>query len=312
MDKEIGNIAIIGGGPAGLTAGIYAARAFAKPVIFMGPEPGGQLTKTTIIENYPGFPNGIQAPVLMEDFKKQAENFGASIRNETIISVDFSSWPFLIKSDTGKEEYYYSIIIATGASPKYLGLPEEEKFKGRGLSTCAICDGFFYKGKKVAVIGGGDSACEEALYLSNLTNEVYMILRRNVFRASPIMQKRVLSKNNIKIIYENIVEKILGDELVEKIILKNTQNGSRSELKIDGVFLAIGHKPNSEIFKKWIKTDQEGYILIQNGSTKTNVEGIFACGDVVDKKYRQAITAAGLGCMASIDAIRFLQQKGIL
>lgn len=310
--KEPGLLAIIGGGPAGYTAALYAARADVIPHVFLGPQPGGQLMLTTEVENYPGYPDGVMGPQMMEDFKRQAERFGAIMRHETIVKVDFGESPFTLYTDTGKAEKYHAVIIATGASARWLGLPEEERLRGRGVSSCATCDGFFFKGKVVGVVGGGDTACEEALYLSKLCKKVFMFLRRDVFRASAIMQKRVKEKPNIEIIYNVVVNSIYGEEQVEGVQLKSTVDGSLQDIKLDGLFVAIGHKPNSEIFKEWLEMDEEGYIIVKPWSTHTNIEGVFACGDVIDRRYRQAVTAAGTGCMAALDARDYLSEKGLI
>ncbi len=295
---------IIGSGPAGYTAAIYMSRANMAPVVYTGLQPGGQLTTTTEIENFPGYPQGVTGQVMMADLHAQAQRFGADIRFGYVSSVDFSQKPFQIVVDG---EYYIeaeTVIIATGATAKYLGLPSEEQFKGSGVSACATCDGFFYKGKDVAVVGGGDTACEEATYLAGLCRKVYMIVRRNVFRASKAMQEKVFNTPNIEICWESQTKEVLGGKTVSGVLL-TTKEGDK-KLDIDGFFLAIGHHPNSELFKPWIETDENGYIKTIPGTPKTNVEGIFACGDVQDPIYRQAVTAAGSGCMAAIEAERYL------
>jgi len=300
---------IIGSGPAGFTAAIYAARANIRPVLYEGLQPGGQLTTTTEVENYPGYPDGITGPVMMEEFKKQALRFGADIRWGVITKVDLKSYPFRIKTDDDKKLVADSLIIATGATAKYLGLESEQKFMGYGVSACATCDGFFYKGQDVAVVGGGDSACEEALYLSGLCRKVYMIHRRDELRASKIMQERVMKKENIEILWSHLPKEVIGSQNVEGAILTNLKTGQELKLDVQGFFLAIGHQPNSEIFKPYLETDDVGYIRTKPGTGMTSVEGVFACGDVQDPHYRQAITAAGSGCIAAIDAERWLRGK---
>jgi len=312
MKDGVGKLAIIGGGPAGYTAAIYAGRADLSPVVFLGPEPGGQLMLTTEVENFPGYPNGVLGPDMMEDFKKQAVKYGAILRYETIVKVDFSDSPFTLWTDTGKEERYHAVIVATGASAKWLGLPDEQRLRGKGVSACAVCDGFFFKGGVVGVVGGGDTACEEALYLSKICKKVYMFLRRDVFRASPIMQKRVKETKNIEIMYNVVVDKIMGEEKVEGVLLRNTNNGTTKEISLDGLFIAIGHTPNSQIFKGWLDMDELGYIKTAPWRTHTNIPGVFACGDVIDRRYRQAVTAAGTGCMAALDAQEYLSEKGVI
>jgi len=306
---------IIGSGPAGLTAAIYAARANLKPIVYEGIEPGGQLTTTTEVENFPGYPEGVSGIKMMEDFKKQALRFGADCRYGTVTSVDFSKPPYKLIIDNEKIITADSVIIATGAKAKYLGLESEKKFVGYGVSACATCDGFFYKDKIVAVVGGGDSACEEALYLAGLANKVYMIVRKNYLRASKIMQERVMKHPKIEILFEHTTKELRGDKVLEEVVLikrKGQPDETEIILKVDGFFLAIGHTPNSEVFKPYIETDENGYIKTIPGTSKTNIPGIFACGDVQDPVYRQAITAAGSGCMAAIDAERYLSEKGII
>ncbi|NOY38229.1 MAG: thioredoxin-disulfide reductase [Chlorobi bacterium] len=303
---------IIGSGPAGYTAAIYAARANMQPVMYQGMEPGGQLTTTTEVENYPGYPEGVSGPVMMEDFKKQAERFDADIRWGMATAVDFSNLPHKVTIDDKNVIEADTVIIATGATAKYLGIEAEKKYAGGGVSACATCDGFFYKGKDVAVVGGGDTACEEALYLAGLCHKVYMIVRKPFLRASKIMQKRVLNTPNIEVLFEHNTKDLFGDGVVEgAILLKKMGTPEEEEVKIniDGFFLAIGHKPNSEIFKGSLEMDEVGYIKTMPGTSKTNVEGVFACGDVQDKVYRQAVTAAGTGCMAAIDAERYWSEK---
>lgn len=302
---------IIGSGPAGYTAAIYAARANLKPVMYTGMEPGGQLMTTNDVENFPGYPDGIMGPQMMEDLKKQAERFGTDIRIGIATSVDFSSYPFKVVIDEEKEVIAESIIISTGASAKWLGIPSEKRLNGGGVSACAVCDGFFYKGKDVAIVGAGDTACEEALYLSKLTSKVHMIVRNDQMRASKIMQERVKKTSNILIHWNSETDEILGDSVVTGVRIKNVITTETIEVPIEGFFVAIGHKPNSDIFKKYLKLDEQGYIVTTPGTTKTNFEGVFACGDVQDKNFRQAITAAGTGCMAALEAERFLATKEV-
>ncbi|HNW96862.1 MAG TPA: thioredoxin-disulfide reductase [Bacteroidales bacterium] len=302
---------IIGSGPAGYTAAIYTSRADLKPILYQGIQPGGQLTITTEVENFPGYPQGITGPDMMEDLKKQAERFGADIRWGSVTKVDFSKRPFIINTDDEKEIHADTVIIATGASAKWLGIPSENKFGGYGVSACATCDGFFYKGKVVAVVGGGDTACEEATYLSNLCKKVFLIHRRNELRASKAMQNKVLTTANIEVIWNSIPYEIVGTEdgfskAVNGVILKNTITGEEKKIDVDGVFVAIGHKPNSDLFEGHVELHENGYIKTEPGSTRTSVEGIFAAGDIQDFTFRQAVTAAGSGCMAAIEAERFL------
>jgi thioredoxin reductase (NADPH) len=302
---------IIGSGPAGYTAAIYAARANLSPVIIQGMEPGGQLTTTTEVENFPGYPQGITGPTMMEDLKAQAERFGTEVRWGEVTKVDFSKRPFKVVVDDSKQIEAEAVIIATGATAKYLGIESEQKFRGSGVSACATCDGFFYKGKDVAVVGGGDTACEEASYLANLCKKVYIIVRKNYLRASKAMQERILNTPNIEVLFEHTTKEITGDSVVTGVTLVKRM-GEKDEqevkIKIDGFFLGIGHSPNSKVFKDYIKTDEVGYIQTIPGSAKTNIEGVYACGDVQDSIYRQAITAAGSGCMAALDAERFLAE----
>lgn len=295
---------IIGSGPAGYTAAIYAARANMNPVIIQGMEPGGQLTTTTDVENFPGYPDGIMGPEMMEDFKKQAERFGTEIRWGLATKVDLSKRPFRVIIDEEKQIDAETLIIATGATAKYLGLDSEEKFKGFGVSACATCDGFFYRGKDVAVVGGGDTAAEEAVYLAGLCRKVYLIVRRDELRASAAMQKKVVTTPNIEVLWKHQTKEITGDQVVTGATLIN--EGKEVKIAIDGFFVAIGHTPNSSIFADYLETDEVGYIQTIPGTSKTNVPGVFACGDVQDSHYRQAITAAGSGCMAALDAERFL------
>lgn len=298
---------IIGSGPAGYTAAIYAARADLKPVLYQGLQPGGQLTITTEVENYPGYPNGRSGPEMMEDFRKQAERFEADIRFGIIAEVDFSKRPFIAKADDGKILEADTVIISTGASARWLGLESEKKYNGYGVSACATCDGFFYRGKVVAVVGGGDTAAEEATYLAKLCKKVYLIHRRDELRASKAMQARVFRTPNIEPVWNHTVQEILGDgKVVNGILLRNVIDGSTKKIDLDGVFIAIGHTPNSEIFKGQVEMDENGYIKTIPGTTRTNIEGVFAAGDVQDHVYRQAITAAGTGCMAAIEAERWL------
>lgn len=302
---------IIGSGPAGYTAAIYAARADMKPLLYEGMQPGGQLTITTEVENYPGYPDGIKGPEMMELFKKQAERLGADIRFGMVTSVDLKANPKIAVIDESKEISADTIIIATGASAKWLGLPSEEKFKmnAGGVSACAVCDGFFFRGREVAIVGGGDTACEEASYLAKLCKKVYMIVRKDHFRASKAMQHRVENTPNIEILYNTETEEILGDAMVSGMRVVNNQTGVRREIPIEGFFVAIGHTPNTKIFEGQLELDEQGYIKTTPGSSRTNIEGVFASGDAQDKIYRQAVTAAGTGCMAALDAERYLAAK---
>jgi thioredoxin reductase (NADPH) len=300
---------IIGSGPAGYTAAIYAARANLKPVMYQGMEPGGQLMTTNDVENFPGYPQGIMGPHMMEDLKKQAERFGTDIRMGMATSVDFSGYPFKVTIDEQTELLAESVIISTGATAKWLGIPSEKRLNGGGVSACAVCDGFFYRGREVAIVGAGDTACEEALYLSKLATQVHMIVRKDRMRASKIMQDRVAKTPNIHIYYNSETEEILGDAVVTGVRIKNNATSEVKEIPIEGFFVAIGHKPNADIFKDYITLDDQGYIVTVPGTAKTNIEGVFACGDVQDKNYRQAITAAGTGCMAALEAERFLAAK---
>ena len=310
MEIERIKCLIIGSGPAGYTAAIYASRANLNPVVYEGGQPGGQLTTTTEIDNFPGYPEGITGNELMEDLKKQAQRFGTEVRYGVVTKVDFSKRPFALEVDSEKKIEADTVIIATGATAKYLGLPSEEKFRGQGVSACATCDGFFYRKKDVAVVGGGDTACEEATYLASLCNKVYLIVRRDVLRASKAMQERVLNTPNIEVLWNTNTKEILGDDFgVTGAALVNNKTGEESEIKIHGFFLAIGHHPNSEVFKEFIETNNEGYIITEGKSQKTNVPGVFAAGDVQDPTYRQAIAAAGSGCRAAMDAEKFLQEN---
>ena len=297
---------IIGGGPAGYTAAIYASRAGLNPVLYEGMEPGGQLTTTTVVENFPGFPQGVDANQLMGDMRAQAERFGADIRRGTITSVDFSNRPFRLVVDGETEIEAKAVIIATGAAAKYLGLPSERKFRGMGVSACATCDGFFYRKKDVAVVGGGDTACEEATYLANICRKVYMIVRRDVFRASLAMQERVKNTPNIEILWNCNTQEVLGDDSGVTGVRIARNDGKVFDISVDGFFLAIGHHPNSDVFKEFIDTDENGYIITSGKSSKTNVEGVFAAGDVQDPSFRQAVTAAASGCKAALEVEKFL------
>lgn len=298
---------IIGSGPAGYTAGIYASRANLHPVLYTGLQMGGQLTITTEIENFPGHPNGIQGPRLMADIEAQARRLGTDIRLGIVDKVDFSERPFKVYPDDGKTILADTVIIATGATARYLGLESEEKYKGMGVSACATCDGFFYRGRNVAVVGGGDTAAEEAVYLSGLCNKVYLIHRRDELRASKAMQEKVLSTPNIQMMWSHVPKEILGDDSgVTGVLLNNLKTGEETELSIDGFFVAIGHHPNTEVFTDFINCDNNGYIITEPGTTKTNIPGVFAAGDVQDTRFRQAITAASSGCMAALECEKFL------
>ncbi len=310
MEEEKVKVLIIGSGPAGYTAAIYAARAGLSPILYTGGQPGGQLTTTNDVENFPGYPEGINGPQMMMDLQKQAERFGTKVNFGLVTSVDFSTYPLKVVVDEKDTILAESVIIATGATAKYLGLPSEETYANRGVSACAVCDGYFYRGKEVAVVGAGDSAAEEATYLSKLCTKVHLIVRRDEMRASKIMQQRVLNTPNIEIHWNSETDEILGDENgVSGVRLRNTKTAEKSEIKVQGFFLAIGHKPNTDIFRGQLDMDESGYLKVQPGSTLTNVEGVFAVGDVADKTYRQAITAAGSGCMGALDAEKFLAAK---
>jgi thioredoxin reductase (NADPH) len=305
---------IIGSGPAGYTAAIYASRANLFPIVYQGMQPGGQLTQTTEVENFPGYVDGIQGPAMMEEFQKQAERMGADVRWGVVTEADFSKRPFKIKTDDGKSFEAEAVIIATGASAKWLGLESETKFNGAGVSACATCDGFFYKGKDVAVVGGGDTAAEDALYLANMASKVYMIVRRDELRASKVMQQRVLDNPNIEVLWNHVTKEIVGTEqgfmkAVTGAILTNVKTGEEKKIDLEGFFVAIGHHPNTDLFKGQITLDDLGYIETIPGSTKTNIDGVFAAGDVQDHTFRQAITAAGSGCMAAIETERYLQAQ---
>jgi thioredoxin reductase (NADPH) len=312
MESEKIHCLIIGSGPAGYTAAIYAARANMKPVLYQGIQPGGQLTITTEVENYPGYPEGVQGPEMMVDFEKQAVRMGADIRFGLATKVDFSAPPFKVWIDEEKLVEADSVIIATGASAKWLGLPSEERLNGFGVSACAVCDGFFFRGKEVAIVGAGDTAAEEALYLSKLCTTVHMFIRRGEMRASKVMQERVQRTPNIKVYWNTATDEILGENKVESVRIKNLKTGELQTIPISGFFVAIGHQPNSDIFKGWLEMDEAGYLKTIPGTSKTNIEGVFAAGDVQDKIYRQAVTAAGSGCMAALDAERYLSAKGLV
>ncbi len=309
---EVHKCIIIGSGPAGYTAAIYAARANMEPVLFTGEEPGGQLMITTDVENYPGYPDGVMGPQMMDDFRKQAQRFGTEVIYQKIVKTDFTGPIHKIWSEDGSEYHAHSMIISTGASAKWLGLESEKRLANKGVSACAVCDGFFYKGLEVAVVGGGDTACEESVYLSKLCPTVHMLVRRDEMRASKIMQERVMKQENIKVYWNTEADEILGEEEVEAVRIINNQTEELSEIPIKGFFVAIGHKPNTGIFKDFIDMDEAGYIQTKKGTTFTNVPGVFASGDAQDKIYRQAVTAAGTGCMAALDAERYLTEKEII
>jgi thioredoxin reductase (NADPH) len=311
MTDTIKDTIIIGSGPAGYTAAIYAARANMNPVMFTGMEPGGQLTTTTDVENFPGYPDGVMGPEMMEQFKKQAERFGTEIHIDYVTEVQFGKKAgdvHTVKTGLGKEVSAKSIIISTGATAKYLGLEDEGKYMGSGVSACATCDGFFYKNMPVVVVGGGDTAAEEATYLAKLCSQVYMLIRRDELRASKVMQERVFETPNIKVLFHHELIGISGDKVVQKAHIINNQTQEKSELDVDGVFIAIGHKPNTDLFKDLLDMDETGYLITQSKTTKTNIPGVFAAGDVQDNVYRQAVTAAGTGCMAALDAERYVAE----
>jgi len=310
METEKVSILIIGSGPAGYTAAIYAARANMKPLLYQGIQPGGQLTITTEVENYPGFPDGIQGPEMMINFEKQAARMGTDIRYGLATKVDFSSEVKKVWIDDEKVIEANAVIISTGASAKWLGIPSEERLNGFGVSACAVCDGFFFKGKEVAIVGAGDTAAEEAHYLSKMCTKVHMIVRKDKMRASKIMQDRVLNTPNIKVYFNTETDEILGEKTVQAVRVKNNITNELLEIPVSAFFVAIGHQPNSDIFKGFLEMDETGYIITQPGTTKTNIDGVFAAGDVQDKNYRQAVTAAGSGCMAALDAERYLTSKG--
>ena len=305
------NTIIIGSGPAGYTAAIYAARADLNPIIYTGLEPGGQLTTTTEVDNFPGYPNGVDGPTMMNELKEQAERFGTKVEIDFISKVDFSKERggiHKLYTQNGDEIRSKTVIISTGASAKYLGLPSEKRLIGGGVSACAVCDGFFYKNQDVAIVGGGDTAIEEATYLAKICNKVTMLVRKDHFRASKAMQNRLANFDNIEVLFNHEIEEVIGESVVEGIKIKNNLNSEVSILKITGLFIAIGHTPNTDIFKGLVEMDDGGYIITDKASTKTNIHGVFAAGDVQDKDYRQAITAAGTGCMAALDAERYLQE----
>jgi thioredoxin reductase (NADPH) len=306
MNAEHVKCLIIGSGPAGYTAAIYAARANMSPVMYQGPQPGGQLTITTEVDNFPGYPDGVQGPQLMQDLEAQARRFGTDIRYGMVTKVDFSGHPHRVIVDDQHEVTADAVIISTGASAKWLGLPSEMRLNGRGVSACAVCDGFFFRGQDVAIVGAGDTAAEEASYLANLCRKVYMLVRRDEMRASRFMQQRVRTAPNIEILYNTETEEILGEDEVTGARVKNAVTGETSVLDVTGFFVAIGHKPNTDIFQDYLELDEHGYIQTEKGSTRTRVNGVFACGDAQDNIYRQAITAAGTGCMAALDAERYL------
>ncbi|RMH73860.1 MAG: thioredoxin-disulfide reductase [Gemmatimonadetes bacterium] len=306
---DIRNVIIIGAGAAGWTAAIYTARANLKPLVFEGMQPGGQLTITTDVENYPGFENGIMGPEMMEKFKKQALRFGTESIFGEVTAVDFSQRPFKISADDGNDYFAKAVIVATGATAKLLGLESEKRLMGFGVSACATCDGAFFRDKAVIVVGGGDTAMEEATFLTRFASKVYVVHRRNELRASKIMQERAMKNEKIEFIWDTVIDEILGEKNVTGVRLKNVKTNETREMPIDGVFMAIGHKPNTDLFKGILDMDEVGYLITQPKSTKTNIEGVFACGDVQDSYYRQAITAAGTGCMAAIDAERWLESQ---
>ncbi|WP_343306444.1 thioredoxin-disulfide reductase [Chitinophaga niabensis] len=308
--QEHVHVLIIGSGPAGYTAAIYAARANLKPVLYQGIQPGGQLTITTEVENYPGYPEGIQGPEMMVDFEKQASRMGADIRYGLATAVDFSSQPYKVEIDEEKTITADAIIIATGASAKWLGLPSEQRLNGSGVSACAVCDGFFFRGKEAAIVGAGDTAAEEALYLSKICSNVHMLVRKNEMRASKVMQDRVLKTSNIMVYWNSETLEVTGENKVDGVRIQNTVTKEEKTIPVSAFFVAIGHQPNSGIFANKLEMDDQGYIKTIPGTSRTSVEGVFACGDVQDKVYRQAVTAAGSGCMAALDAERYLSAKG--
>lgn len=303
------SVVIVGTGPAGLTAALYTARANLDPVVFQGPAPGGQLITTTDVENFPGFPDGIMGPEMMQKFEAQATRFGADLRYGTVTSVDFSERPFKLVVDEETPVLADTVIISTGASAMYLGLESEKRLLGHGVSACATCDGAFFRDQEVAIVGGGDTAMEEALFLTRFSSRVHVIHRRDELRASKIMQERVLTNDKIDIVWNSVVEDVLGDTEVSGLVLRDTVTGETSELEVQGLFLAIGHKPNTDVFSDWLDRDETGYIITKPDSTYTNIEGVFACGDAQDHVYRQAVTAAGTGCMSAIDAERWLAEQ---
>ncbi|MCF0056130.1 thioredoxin-disulfide reductase [Dyadobacter sp. CY356] len=311
MTSEKVDCLIIGSGPAGYTAAIYASRAGLNPVLYQGAQPGGQLTITTEVDNYPGYPDGITGPEMMINFEKQARRFGADIRYGMATEVDFTTYPRKVIIDGKKEILADSVIISTGATAKWLGIEGEERLNGRGVSACAVCDGFFFRGQDVVVVGAGDTAAEEASYLAKLVRKVYLVVRRDEMRASKIMQKRLETLPNIEILWNTETVSLNGEEGLESVLVKNNKTGEETLLDVTGFFVAIGHKPNTEIFKGYIDMDETGYIKTIKGSAHTNVQGVFACGDAQDNVYRQAITAAGTGCMAALDAERFLMEREV-
>ncbi|MFK7952787.1 MAG: thioredoxin-disulfide reductase [Ekhidna sp.] len=311
MSIERVKVLIIGSGPAGYTAAVYAARAGLKPVLYQGGQPGGQLTITNDVENYPGYPEGINGPQMMVDFQKQAERFGTEIRSGMITSVDFSGWPHKVTVDEKTEVEAEAVIISTGAAAKWLGLESEQRLNGKGVSACAVCDGFFFRGQDVVLVGAGDTAAEEASYLSKIVKKVYMIVRRDEMRASKIMQQRVKNAPNIEILWNTETDEVLGDEEVSGVRVVNNVTGEKKVIDATGFFVAIGHKPNTDIFKGVIDMDEQGYIKAVPGTSKTNVPGVFATGDAMDKIYRQAVTAAGTGCMGALDAEKFIAEKEV-
>lgn len=311
MSDKIHKCLIIGSGPAGYTAAIYAARAGMSPILFTGEEPGGQLMITTDVENYPGYPKGVNGPKMMDDFREQAERFETEIHYEKIVKVDFKGPIHKVWTESGDEHHAHSIIISTGASAKWLGIESEKRLNNKGVSACAVCDGFFFKGQKVAVVGGGDTAAEEATYLAKLCPEVHVLVRRDEMRASKIMQERVMNTPNIKVHWNTETLEILGEEEVTGVRVINNQTKEESTIDINGFFVAIGHKPNTDIFNGWLDMDEAGYLIVKPGTTKTKINGVFASGDAQDKVYRQAVTAAGTGCMAALDAERYLMNQGI-
>ncbi|HEY4650190.1 MAG TPA: thioredoxin-disulfide reductase [Pontibacter sp.] len=311
MEIERVKCLIIGSGPAGYTAAIYASRAGLSPVLYQGLQPGGQLTITNDVENYPGYPDGINGPQMMEDFKRQAERFGTDVRYGIATAVDFSGQPHKVTIDDQKVIEADTVIISTGASAKWLGLESEARLNGNGVSACAVCDGFFYRGQEVAIVGAGDTAAEEATYLANLCSKVYMIVRREEMRASLIMQERVKRTPNIEVLWNSVTDEILGDDVVTGVRVKNVLTSETKEIPVSGFFVAIGHKPNSDIFADYLNLDENGYIRTIPGTSKTNIDGVFACGDVQDFTYRQAVTAAGSGCMAALDAERYLAANNL-
>lgn len=303
---------IIGSGPAGYTAAIYAARAGMKPVLYTGKDPGGQLMITTEVDNFPGYADGVQGPAMMEDLRKQAERFGTEVRYELINEVDFDHFPKILTTEVGEKIAADAVIISTGASAKWLGLESEHRLMNKGVSACAVCDGFFFRNQVVAIVGGGDTAAEEATYLAKLCKTVHLLVRRDEMRASKIMQHRVMNTPNLVVHWNTETEDILGEEGVEGVRVRNNKTGEVSTIPVTGFFVAIGHKPNTDLFKGWLKMDEVGYIINHAGSSKTDIEGVFVAGDAADKVYRQAITAAGMGCMAALDAERWLTEKGVI